>query len=69
MNEIPKSAKMHPAAKKCCGWQEPAIWINVAKTDVVWTNVPVTVAISYRRSQEPSFKFCQNQLSITSSKC
>ena len=22
----PKSAKRHPAAKKCCGWEEPAIW-------------------------------------------
>ena len=22
---IAKSAKIHPAAKKCCGWEEPAI--------------------------------------------
>ena len=26
MRAIPKSAKIHPAAKKCCGWEEPAIW-------------------------------------------
>ena len=25
MRAIPKSAKRHPAAKKCCGWEEPAI--------------------------------------------
>ena len=23
---IAKSAKIHPAAKKCCDWEEPAIW-------------------------------------------
>ena len=26
MTAIVKSAKRHPAAKKCCGWEEPAIW-------------------------------------------
>ena len=26
MTAIAKSAKRHPAAKKCCGWEEPAIW-------------------------------------------
>ena len=25
MRAITKSAKRHPAAKKCCGWEEPAI--------------------------------------------
>ena len=25
MRAIAKSAKIHPAAKKCCGWGEPAI--------------------------------------------
>ena len=25
MTAIAKSAKRHPAAKKCCGWEEPAI--------------------------------------------
>ena len=25
MTVIAKSAKRHPAAKKCCGWEEPAI--------------------------------------------
>ena len=25
MRAITKSAKIHPAAKKCCGWEEPAI--------------------------------------------
>ena len=25
MRAIPKTAKIHPAAKKCCGWEEPAI--------------------------------------------
>ena len=25
MRAIAKSAKRHPAAKKCCGWEEPAI--------------------------------------------
>ena len=23
-----KSAKIHPAAKKCCGWEEPAICLS-----------------------------------------
>ena len=26
MTAIAKSAKRHPAAKKCCGWEEPAIY-------------------------------------------
>ena len=25
MTAIAKSAKRHPAAKKCCGWEEPAM--------------------------------------------
>ena len=25
MTAIAKSAKRHPAAKKCCGWKEPAM--------------------------------------------
>ena len=25
MRAIPKTAKIHPVAKKCCGWEEPAI--------------------------------------------
>ena len=25
MRAITKSAKRNPAAKKCCGWEEPAI--------------------------------------------
>ena len=25
MTAIAKSAKRHPAAKKCCGWEEPTI--------------------------------------------
>ena len=27
MTAIAKSAKRHPAAKKCCGWEEPAICV------------------------------------------
>ena len=27
MTVITKSAKRHPAAKKCCGWEKPAICI------------------------------------------
>ena len=26
MRATTKSAKIHPAAKKCCGWEEPAIY-------------------------------------------
>ena len=26
MTAIAKSAKVHSAAKKCCGWEEPAIY-------------------------------------------
>ena len=26
MTAIEKSPKRHTAAKKCCGWEEPAIW-------------------------------------------
>ena len=26
ISAIAKSAKTHPAAKKCCGWEEPAIY-------------------------------------------
>ena len=28
MTAIEKSAKIHPAAKKCCGWEEPAICVK-----------------------------------------
>ena len=28
---IAKSAETHPAAEKCCGWEEPAIYVNVFK--------------------------------------
>ena len=28
MTAIAKSAKRHPAAKKCCGWEEPAIYVG-----------------------------------------
>ena len=27
MRVIAKQAKTHPAAKKCCGWEEPAIYV------------------------------------------
>ena len=32
------------------------IWTNVAGTNVAWTNDTVTVEISFRQSQEPTFK-------------
>ena len=31
MTVIAKSAKRHPAAKKCCGWEEPAICGSINK--------------------------------------
>ena len=30
MRAITKSAKIHPAAKKCCGWEEPAIYLDIS---------------------------------------
>ena len=30
MTAIAKSAKTHPAAKKCCGWEEPAIYEKIS---------------------------------------
>ena len=32
MTAIAKSVKRHPAAKKICGWEEPAICSNV----IIW---------------------------------
>ena len=32
------------------------IWINVTRTNVIWTNVTVTFGISFRCSQELTFK-------------
>ena len=32
MRAIPKTAKIHPAAKKCCGWEKPAIWMWTPKS-------------------------------------
>ena len=29
MRAITKLAKIHPAAKKFCGWEEPAIWFLI----------------------------------------
>ena len=51
MTVMAKSAKIHPASKKICGWEEPVIWhpvkmapeTNVAGTNVSWTNVILTV--------------------------
>ena len=31
MTAIGKSEKTHTAAKKCCGWEEPAIWEYVSR--------------------------------------
>ena len=28
MTAMAKSAKRHPAARKCCGWEELAIWLR-----------------------------------------
>ena len=39
MRAITKSAKRHPAAKKCCGWEEPAICQNVICHDFVCHDV------------------------------
>ena len=33
MTAIAKSAKRHPAAKKCCGWEEPAICNSLVITE------------------------------------
>ena len=37
MRAIAKSAKIHPAAKKCCGWEEPAIYspIHMEKIELI----------------------------------
>ena len=32
------------------------IWTNVARTNVTWTNVTLTVGICSKCSQEPTFK-------------
>ena len=47
MTAIAKSAKRHPAAKKCCGWEEPAIYClyirSVAEQScVVWFSAITT---------------------------
>ena len=34
MTAIAKSAKTPPAAKKCCGWKEPTIYVIAASMDV-----------------------------------
>ena len=28
MQRAPKSAKIHPLAKKCCGWEKPSVWYS-----------------------------------------
>ena len=38
MRAIAKSAKRHPAAKKCCGWEEPAICDDEAHKVVLLTH-------------------------------
>ena len=35
MTAIAKSAKTHPAAKKCCGWEEPAIYVYSTASNTV----------------------------------
>ena len=37
MRAIAKSAKIHPAAKKCCGWEKPAICYIYIRTCVTET--------------------------------
>ena len=41
--------------QKCLAiiWQ---MWINVTRTNVVWTNVTLTVEFCSKSSQEPTFK-------------
>ena len=43
MRAITKSAKIHPAAKKCCGWEEPAIYNN--QSGLVWVREWVRVEV------------------------
>ena len=41
------------------------IWTNVARTNVAWTNVTMTVGICSRCSKEPTFKVSSKSGHIT----
>ena len=49
MTAIAKSAKRHPAAKKSCGWEEPARWLicrqNDQNTQIIFNYIPMVYAV------------------------
>ena len=51
MRAITKSAKIHPAAKKCCGWEEPAICHITTLCDVIMTIFILLEGFNCRMSQ------------------
>ena len=47
MRAIPKSAKIHSAAKKGCGWEEPAIYGWAAATYIGAAATYIGAAATY----------------------
>ena len=47
MTAIAKSAKTHPAAKKFCGWEEPAIYVSlcVNLSRMFWHNIALRCTV------------------------
>ena len=45
MTAIAKSAKTHPAAKKCCGWEEPATCIRGLTRYLIFTQALLSVKV------------------------
>ena len=58
MKAIAKSAKIHPAAKKCCGWEKPAICSSYEHLSYILVHVSILVHMS--EFHQPRQKFARN---------
>ena len=56
MTVIVKSAKTHPAAKKCCGWEEPAIW---CPKNINFVSLKLANILDFNKSNYSTSKFLQ----------
>ena len=59
MTAIAKSSNTRPAAKKCCGWEEPAIWtliIYMQTEDDRETHVSPKTKARFFFLNEPDFR-------------
>ena len=56
MRVIVKSAKTYPAAKKCCGWEEPVIWFP---KNIKFASLELAIILDFNKSNYLTSKILQ----------